>query len=326
MKGTTARKSRRRQENNWGRFMLFGVAIATGLLVILIQFQQVDAQKSAIAFGAAPWAIARSATAEAVTRGNQEYLLTTAELSSSPASPSLPASLPVSQVHPLPTTLAQWQDTTGAGDYFSQIKLTPVGYLVWSQFPVTIYVERPQDSAESSASIQRFQEWVDVVLQAVREWSVYLPLEVVSQREGADILILRDRPPLQASYDRETGKFNIPRARSAETRYEFYLRQAAISFAGAPWAIAPEKVLSQRFTIRLSPHQSADYTLATARHELGHALGIWGHSPLETDTMYFSQVRNPPQISVRDINTLKRIYQQPTRLGWSLASQARGNK
>jgi predicted Zn-dependent protease len=214
----------------------------------------------------------------------------------------------------------------GAGDYFSQIKLTPVGYLVWSEFPVKIYVERPKDPDESSASIQRFQEWVDVVLQAVREWSVYLPLEVVTQREGADILILRDRPPLQASFDRETGKFNIPRARSAETRYEFYLRQAAISFAGAQGAIAPEKVLSQRFTIRLSPHQSADYTLATARHELGHALGLWGHSPLETDTMYFSQVRNPPPISARDINTLKRIYQQPTRLGWSLASQASGNK
>jgi predicted Zn-dependent protease len=31
---------------------------------------------------------------------------------------------------------------------------------------------------------------------------------------------------------------------------------------------------------------------------------------------YFSQVRNPPPISPRDVNTLKRIYQQPTSLGW----------
>jgi predicted Zn-dependent protease len=136
---------------------------------------------------------------------------------------------------------------------------------------------------------------------------------VVSQAEEADISILYERPPLQASVDRETGKFNIPRARAAQTRYEFYLRQAAN---------APENVLSQRFTIKLSPHQTVDYTLATARHELGHALGIWGHSPFQTDTMYFSQVRNSPQISARDINTLKRIYEQPTRLGWSLASQS----
>ena len=124
---------------------------------------------------------------------------------------------------------------------------------------------------------------------------------------------MRSRPPLQASINRETGKLNIPRARSAETRYEFYLRKAVE---------APQEVLSQRFTIQLSPDQPVDYTLATARHELGHALGIWGHSPLETDTMYFSQVRNPPQISNRDINTLKRIYEQPTRLGWPLIAKS----
>jgi predicted Zn-dependent protease len=188
-----------------------------------------------------------------------------------------------------------------------------VGYLVWCQFPVKLYVERPTDSTESSSSAQRFQKWVDAVLQAVREWSIYLPLEVVAQPTTADISILRSRPTLQASLNRETGQFNIPRARSAETRYEFYLRKTVD---------APEGVLSQRFIIQLSPDQTVDYTLATARHELGHALGIWGHSPLETDVMYFSQVRNSPQISARDINTLKRVYEQPTRLGWSLTAKS----
>jgi predicted Zn-dependent protease len=38
------------------------------------------------------------------------------------------------------------------------------------------------------------------------EWSVYLPLEVVAQPAAADISILRSRPPLQASLNRETGK------------------------------------------------------------------------------------------------------------------------
>jgi predicted Zn-dependent protease len=283
MRRTTAHQSKRHQRSNWGRFMRFGVVIATGLLVILTQLQQVYAGGSAIA------------------QEHRASLFATTQFPSS--------SLPSPQVHSLPTTLAHWQDTTGAGDYFSEIKLTPVGYLVWSQFPVKIYVERPKDAAASSASVQRFQQWVEAVLLAVREWSVYLPLEIVTQSEGADILFVRDRPPLRASLNRETGKFEIPRARSAETRYEFYLR---------PSTNTSQEILLQRFTIHLSPHQSSNYTLATARHELGHALGIWGHSPSETDTMYFSQVRNPPQISVRDINTLKRIYQQPTRLGWPL--------
>lgn len=297
----TRQRLRRHRDSSWRRLLLLGVAIATSLWLILSQLQPMKAQSITI----------RSTGATGVTPRNPEYRLKTAELSSASAS------LPTPQIHPLPTPLAQWQDVTDAGDYFSEIKLTPVDYLVWSQFPVKIFVDQPQDPNESSASNQRFQKWVDAVLQAVQEWNTYLPLQVVIQREGADILILRDRPPVQSSFDRETGKFNIPRARSAQTRYEFYLRQTDK---------APQAILSQRLTIQLSPHQTDHYTLATARHELGHALGLWGHSPSETDIMYFSQVRDSPPISVRDINTLKRIYQQPTRVGWPLATQTRGEE
>ncbi len=293
MKGTTASKLGRRQGKNWRRLIVFGVAIATSLLIIFTQLQLVEAQNGLLAWG------------------KQNFQLPSPDALVVAAESSL-SSLPTPQTHPLPTPLAQWQDTTSTGDYFSEVKLTPVGYLVWSQFPVKIYVEQPTDSTESPSSLQRFQNWVDAVLQAVREWSVYLPLEVVAQPAAADISILRSRPPLQASLNRETGKLNLPRARSAQTRYEFYLR---------PAVEAAEEVLSHRFTIKLSPDQTVEYTIATARHELGHALGIWGHSPLETDTMYFSQVRNSPQISVRDINTLKRIYEQPTPLGWPLTSK-----
>ena len=293
IKGTTASKLGRRQGKNWRRLIVFGVAIATSLLVIFTQLQPVKAQNGLLAWSKQKFQF-RSPSS----------LVVAAESSLS--------SLPTPQTHPLPTPLAQWQDTTGTGDYFSEVKLTPVGYLIWSQFPVKVYVQRPTDSTESPSSLQRFQNWVDAVLQAVREWSVYLPLEVVAQPAAADISILRSRPPLEASLNRETGKLNLPRARSAQTRYEFYLRSAVD---------APEEVLSHRFTIQLSPDQTLEYTIATARHELGHALGIWGHSPLESDTMYFSQVRNSPQISARDINTLKRIYEQPTPLGWPLTSK-----
>ncbi len=275
-----------------------GVAIATSLLVIFAYLQRMDAQGGSIAW----------------EKYDRQFPIPDSLVAATNLSLS---SLPAPQTHPLPPTLAQWQDISTTGDYFTQVKLTPVGYLVWSQFPIKVYVERPTDPTESSSGIKRFQDWVNAVLRAVQEWSIYLPVEVVAQPAIADISILRSRPPLQASLNRETGQFNIPRARSAETRYEFYLRKAIG---------APEEILSQRFTIQLSPDQTVEYTLATARHEFGHALGIWGHSPLETDTMYFSQVRNPPQISARDINTLKRIYEQPTRLGWPLSIKSNGEE
>jgi predicted Zn-dependent protease len=71
-------------------------------------------------------------------------------------------------------------------------------------------------------------------------------------------------------------------------------------------------------TIQLPPNSTGESLLATIRHEMGHALGIWGHSPVITDALYFSQVPDPQPISERDINTLQKIYRQPTRLGWKI--------
>ncbi|NJM22658.1 MAG: peptidase [Richelia sp. RM2_1_2] len=202
------------------------------------------------------------------------------------------ASLPRQKPHALPSTLMQWKDDTNSGDYFTEIKPTKYGYLTWWQFPVKVYLETPTGNNN-----QQSQEWVNTVSQTVQEWNNYLPLTIVENPEAADITIMRKSPPLKF-----TNGSQFPRARSAETRYKIFPK---------------DNILYHNFTILLSPSQTGKYLVAAARHELGHALGIWGHSTDKGDALYFSQVSNPPLISPRDVNTLKKIYQQPTSLGWT---------
>ncbi|HEY9749594.1 MAG TPA: peptidase [Allocoleopsis sp.] len=224
------------------------------------------------------------------------------------AAPSNPE-LPPPQVHPLPQTLANWRDRSNQGDYFDQIQPLSVGALVWSRFPVKVYVESAVTTSATRAAVKpnpQAQAWTQAATQAVTEWQAYLPLQLVSRPEQADITIWRSPPPPEKGGIKPSDR-NY-RIRSAETRYELYAQPRK---NGPP-------VLAHHCNIWLRPNQTPPYIQAAARHELGHALGLWGHSPLQTDALYFSQVRSPATISPRDINTLKRVYQQPTRLGWPL--------
>ena len=230
-------------------------------------------------------------------------------VSAAPSGPPASPELPPLQVHPLPQTLANWRDRSNQGDYFDQIQPLPIGVLIWSRFPIKVYVESPVATTSIEAPVKPespAQVWTRVVTQAVTEWQAYLPLQLVNRPEQADISIWRSPPPLEKGGIKPSDR-NY-RIRSAETRYELYAQPTGNT----------SSVLAHRCKIWLRPSQTPQYIQAAARHELGHALGLWGHSPLQTDALYFSQVRNPAAISPRDVNTLKRVYQQPTRLGWPL--------
>ena len=57
---------------------------------------------------------------------------------------------------------------------------------------------------------------------------------------------------------------------------------------------------------------SQEEIFPTALHEIGHSLGIWGHSSIESDIMYDSESANAKKsaktLSNRDINTLRLLY------------------
>ena len=212
------------------------------------------------------------------------------------------SNLPSAKVHPLPQSLANW-NSAKPGNYFKQIESTPLGYLVWTKFPIEVYID--SIPLENTAANQRFQQWTTAAQKAIAEWNEYLPLTETTVKDKADIVILRSQPKREVKLNPETGLYDIPRAVAAQTNYKFYLTEEPIAIA-------------MRMTVEVSPNFTGVSLLATMRHELGHALGLWGHSPNENDALYFSQVSDPPAISDRDINTLKQIYQQPTKLGWQI--------
>lgn len=212
--------------------------------------------------------------------------------------------LPPLQVHPLPVSLQNW-NSDNQDNYFSEIEPHLAGYLIWSSFPVKVYLQSPEADL-SPAALTQFQEWLKAAKMAIALWNPYLPLMEVDSVENADIFIYRRYPEFKAEINPKTGLYNLPRAKAATTTVKFYLTETQ----------PPQ--LRHRMTIEVNPHQTFDYLVTNITHELGHALGIWGHSLSKTDVMYHSHTKEIPSISPQDINTLKKIYQQPTRLGWNI--------
>lgn len=184
-------------------------------------------------------------------------------------------------------------DASSTADYFDQIQKVKVGYLLWTDFPVRVSIDPAGDV-----------RWQMAVRKGVEAWRPYFPLEIIDETDGPETAHIQ----IQATrfkLNRPAGSTALPRFRAAETR----------------WDIVPAipdsrtSLLHHHMTIALPPGQADGVMQSAACHEMGHALGIWGHSMDAKDVMYFAQVKDPPPISPRDLRTLKRVYEQPTRLG-----------
>jgi len=76
----------------------------------------------------------------------------------------------------------------------------------------------------------------------------------------------------------------------------------------------PVRNLKVNITVNTGDFQNPDLTLAMRKeqvgklvlHELGHAIGIWGHSKDPDDIMYTHPIVS--QLSQRDINTIRKLY------------------
>jgi hypothetical protein len=171
-------------------------------------------------------------------------------------------------------------------DYRDQIQTTVAG---WPRLPHwCVWIEPGA----------RERRWQPAIEAALSHWQGFLPIVQVMDPDQAQVLVLHRRPPLL----QRDGRQRASHGRTTLTaRY--------VNRAGT-WRLEPHLLVMVDSTQRQAGIQ------ATALHELGHAFGLWGHSPDPGDGMAAAPGAKPVlQLSPRDLATLNWLYQQPTVYG-----------
>jgi predicted Zn-dependent protease len=193
---------------------------------------------------------------------------------------------------PLPEAMHPSRYDTGVGDYYWLVSRTSESEL-WPRLPVKVFLGRAPE-----------HKWQEGVREAYDTWAALFPMQLTALPKDADIRMVWHEPTSERGHAGET--------------YE-YVR---IELEGDR--------LSGRRVALIVVDQSRNWSKGEMRaiilHELGHALGIKGHSDSREDIMFWQMRDDRRSISVpgmpfpifwrslakapsrRDLNTLIRLY------------------
>lgn len=194
-----------------------------------------------------------------------------------------------------PAALQPVRYVPSAADYYGQIAEVAESER-WKSFPVKVWIGNVPTA-----------NWAQGAREAFNIWLNLLPLELTAEAEEADI-----------RFNWDTGMDEDAEAGEEMNWVQF--RRVGSELTGRKVAL---------ITLDLSRRWSKDEMRAIVLHEMGHALGIKGHSDSKGDIMYWQmqdkshQVRIPgvyypfawkslvSQPSQRDLNTIIRLYNTP---------------
>ncbi|MBC8233878.1 tetratricopeptide repeat protein [bacterium] len=177
--------------------------------------------------------------------------------------------------------------SAAADDYFSRITTASNGRLTrFGHSPITLYVGSIPLSEELKSGYRDALEESLSLWEEVAEGKV--KFKRVDSPNDADIKLKWIYKLMHSNRSRQIGEANLVRMEAGKFHVEVVI------------------FLRDFTTMKLL---DCDTLKAAILHELGHALGLWGHSPNPGDVMFYSAAATKP--IERDVATLRKVYATP---------------
>lgn len=218
-----------------------------------------------------------------------------------------PRVLALELLPPAPDLLSPTRYISKDDDYYRDVA-TQSADTLWTRFPVRVFIAAPPEN------------WKAPVQKALDAWGRVFPIQVVDSEDKADLVVKWGsiKNPMEPTGTTEDSEEETMRGDTVATRR----RRAVVTLDSAH---------------RLWSNEM----LSAALHQIGHGLGIRGHSGRMSDAMYlqgqhiyseleggeslahrnvhaasgvYDQAVTNTQITQRDINTLVRLYNSPSPL------------